>query len=609
MNAGFQVSAWLASAALLAACGRPARAEPAMNLRPASVRAQTVQMLSERAAVRRQAARELAAERGWPVRGRTPAGVTFELMALVDGRLCYYATRNVNAAISTAADRVRRTAPFNVSGAGVIAGVWDAGAVRPTHQEFGGRVSVQDGTTEAHYHSTHVGGTMIAAGVNASALGMAPTATVHSYDWTDDLSETAGRAATASNQTSTLYVANYSYGQLTGWDYGAWSGTNGYHWFGESLADREDRGFGQYNAMARDWDDLCYAAPYFLPVWAAGNDRDDPLPGTGTLFYYYVGTGPKPQQGWYSKPYDPASDPLADGAKDGGYNTVGFQNVSKNILSVGAVDDAVSGGVRSLAAAAMTGFSCWGPTDDGRIKPDVVANGVSVYSALADSDSQYGSMSGTSMAAPNAAGSALLLLDLYRSLCGGALRAATLRGLILHTADDLGTAGPDYRFGWGLMNTLAAAEQIRRHAGAPAALHIVEDALTPAAPARHYAVRWNGIDPLRVTLCWTDPPGAAQSGLNVTNAALVNDLDLRVAAPGGGVHYPYVLDPADPSVAAAAGDNVRDNVEQVYLAAPASGVYEVSVLHKGTLTNAPQAFSLLLSGHEPAAAGTVLRFW
>ena len=70
------------------------------------------------------------------------------------------------------------------------------------------------------------------------------------------------------------------------------------------------------------------------------------------------------------------------------------------------------------------------------------------------------------MAAPTAAGAGILLAEYYSELSGGeAMRASTLKGVIIHTADDLGNRGPDYRFGWGLMNTQAAAEKIRKSYG------------------------------------------------------------------------------------------------------------------------------------------------
>ena len=64
------------------------------------------------------------------------------------------------------------------------------------------------------------------------------------------------------------------------------------------------------------------------------------------------------------------------------------------------------------------------------------------------------------MASPNIAGSMLLLQQHYNDKNGVFMRAATLKGLSLHTADDAGSIGPDPSFGWGLMNTMAAANTI-----------------------------------------------------------------------------------------------------------------------------------------------------
>src|SRR5690606_3289267 len=89
------------------------------------------------------------------------------------------------------------------------------------------------------------------------------------------------------------------------------------------------------------------------------------------------------------------------------------------------------------------------------------AKGVNTFSSVASSNFAYGTMSGTSMASPSVAGGAILLQQHYNDLNQEFMLASTLKGLIIHTADEAGTApGPDYRFGWGLMNTERAAEVI-----------------------------------------------------------------------------------------------------------------------------------------------------
>lgn len=140
----------------------------------------------------------------------------------------------------------------------------------------------------------------------------------------------------------------------------------------------------------------------------------------------------------------------------------------------------------------------------------MVANGESLYSSLNDSDTSYGYYSGTSMASPNACGSAALLVQQFSQLfSGGAMRASTLKGLLIHTADDRGNAGPDYKFGWGLVNVGAAADLLIDHQAHPAKLRITENQLTTSITTRTHAFVWDGASPIRATLCWTDVAGSS----------------------------------------------------------------------------------------------------
>lgn len=120
--------------------------------------------------------------------------------------------------------------------------------------------------------------------------------------------------------------------------------------------------------------------------------------------------------------------------------------VAKNILTVGAVND-VNGGYLPLqgpASVQMTGFSSYGPTDDGRIKPDLVANGWLLLSTWGEPN-YFAVIAGTSMAAPSVAGSLLLVQEHYEDMHGSDdfMRAATLKALAIHSADETGAAdGP-----------------------------------------------------------------------------------------------------------------------------------------------------------------------
>ena len=440
--------------------------------------------MAEESKERKTTVVEEALEKGWKTKGKNADRVC-ELMGIFDGRIVYRQTCNVNSAISSAVVPVRNTAPYNLNGGGFTVGLWDGGDVRGSHQELAGRVSVED-FASLDNHATHVAGTIGAAGIVANALGMAPSVRIDSYDWNMDTSEMASRAASYPGEYDKIYFSNHSYGTACGWenDFDYWEGHPGWYWLGR-WGLREEENFGRYGEDADVYDSVSYLAPYYLTFWAAGNDRNDYAPDEGTSFYYFHnGT-------WYSKEYNSATDPYDDGY-DYGYDTILPSSTAKNILAVGAVNDAVSDGVRDVSRATMTAFSGWGPTDDGRIKPDVVSNGSGLYSAIASSDSSYASYSGTSMAAPGAAGAAVLLAELYSELSGGdVMRASTLKGLIIHTADDLGNNGPDYRFGWGLINAHAAAEHIKKHFEDPDPNQIIEGLLSNAQPAEEFVFTWD----------------------------------------------------------------------------------------------------------------------
>lgn len=554
-------------------------------------RAQRVRELTQQSDTALERARRWAARTGEPMRIETNGAVIILVDYTEANGPLYRTTFNANAAISTAAD-VLRSAPYTLSGAGITAGLWDGGNVRATHQEFAlGRVTNREAVA-LHDHSTHVAGTMIALGINAAAKGMASNAVLHAYEFNNDQAEMTSRAMATPGESGTFQISNHSYGYVAGWSYQF----NPVRWYGTwGGGVRESDSFGAYSTDDRSLDTLLYDAPYYLPFKAAGNDRTDSAPGSGATFAYY-----SPPNGWVTKTYNPASDPLADQGKQGGYDTIPLGGTAKNIVLVGAVNDAVLAGSRYPANGTMASFSSWGPTDDGRIKPDLVANGVGLYSSSSAGNTSYVSKQGTSMATPNASGSALLLLEHYGRLFPGQyMRAATIKALLIHTADDLYTAGPDFRNGWGLMNTKAAADHLTAHRDFPTAHHVTEAMLATTNPVMEYAVAWDNSRPLKATLVWTDPAGVARDGLNNTNLSLVNDLDLRIIDPSGTTNFPWTfITPTNYTASAVTGDNFRDNVEQVLIATPpTAGVYVVRVTYKGPLENNFQHYSLMISGH------------
>jgi len=485
-----------------------------------------------------------------------------------------YITYNLNAARTTGTNQLwpGGSTGLNLSGNGYIIGIWDGGGVRTTHQEFGSRVTIMDGASLID-HATHVGGTIAASGVKSAAHGMAGSATLRSYDWNDDYSEMTSQAA------SGLTLSNHSYGQVRGWAHGDWSGTSAWHWLGNtSISASEDYLFGFYDGTARDFDIVAFNAPNYLMVWSAGNDRNDTWSG-GHYVRSSSGTWI-----WSNATRNP------DGGTYG-YDCIPQQGVAKNILTVGAVQDIIDGWT-SPSDVIMSDFSSWGPTDDGRIKPDIVANGVDLYSAIGSGNTSYDYMSGTSMSAPNTTGTLALLQEHYRNGRGETMSASALKGLVINTANEAGpNEGPDYMFGWGLLNAVGAANLITKDNSDGG---LIVQGLLVNGQTQDYKYYSNG-SPISVTLCWTDPAGTPPAAsLNPTTLMLVNNLNLRVI--GTTTHFPWRLNPASPAAAATRGDNFRDNVEKVTINDPTPGFYTIRISHGGSLSGGQQAYALIING-------------
>jgi len=321
---------WLISAALICLLANVAAGQNAapVNLGDPDVRQQIVEHLAAESQQRKANAWQIAKSQGWPAKERIGDRI-FELMAIEGGRVYVYQTCNVNAAISIGANLIRNTSPYNVNGADLTVGIWDGGAVRATHQEFGGRVAVMDGAGIEN-HSTHVGGTIGAAGIVANALGMAPSVLIDSYEWTGDEAEMTSRAMSYPNEPDKIQISNHSYGYACGWEYGSFSGSTGPHWFG-TWGERESDYFGIYTSDVAQWDELCYNAPYYLPFKAAGNDRSDKAPSDGTRFWYIKQAGINLI--WGSRKYKSSNDPYDDGWDNGGFDTIMTKSGAKNIMT------------------------------------------------------------------------------------------------------------------------------------------------------------------------------------------------------------------------------------------------------------------------------------
>jgi hypothetical protein len=561
--------------------------------------------LAGKAAAARARVDEFTRQTGVAKSFTTPGGGVGAVVDVVGGLPQSYITHNAAAADTISTDEVRTggNLGLNLNGFGFVMGLWDGGDVLLTHQEFNGGANVivdRDGvsTFGIQGHPTHVTGTLAARGGAPVALGMSPSGSVDAYDFFDDALEMSAAAAAIN-----LHVSNHSYGQQRGW--GTISGlpTTTLAWWGSTnVSQTEDYAFGFYDPMTRTVDQIAYDAPHYLPVWSAGNERGlaGAAPATQpTTHWAFNGAGGVNLVTNQTRP--------ADFTNNAGFDLLSAQGVAKNVLTVTAVGDLI-GGYMNAGAVAVANFASLGPVDDGRVKPDISANGIGVLSTWSTATNAYNNQDGTSMSAPNVTGSLNLLVQHYANLFGGAdrLRSASLKALAIHTADEAGAnPGPDYTFGWGLMNTRSAAQLLTLQQQSGNALtHLKQVTLNNGAFVE-FPVRAdnNALTPLRVTLCWTDPPGAVPPlAVDANVPALINDLDLSLTA-GATTFFPWRLNPALPTAAALNNnDNNRDNVEVVTIASPVNGqTYQVRVTHKGTLRDdtgvtAPQELSILVSG-------------
>ncbi len=549
-------------------------------------------------------ARNVARERGLVTSGTTVENRVFSLQAFYDGMPMYYQTDNATAAISVSTSKcyLGGGGGLSLSGSGVTLGIWDGGGVRTGHVEFGGRADQQDSPGSTHYHATHVAGTMIASGVVPSAKGMSPEAMLDCYDWDFDKIEMNAAARNG------LRASNHSYGFITGWLRISFFGggvdpidpfkrritdpmggipITEWAWFGDTRVSQfEDHFFGYYSFEALAWDELIFDNPSYLWVNAAGNDRNEGPSGAVPHIYYNRATND-----WVF------SDVARSKDGNSGYDSISHASCGKNGLTVGAVND-VSGGYNAPQGVLMSSFSCWGPADDGRIKPDIVGNGIGLYSTFDTSNNAYAILTGTSMASPNVCGSLGLLIQRFRNTHPNDddMLASTLKGLVIHTADECGPAqGPDYQFGWGLLNTLKAAQLITADVNQPNS--ITEHTLLPNETVEFVVISDPAAGGLRATICWTDPPPTVEIpfALDPSTQVLVNDLDLRIVGAAQ-TYEPWVLDRTEPGLPAARGDNNVDNVEQVVVQSNVADAYHITVTPSGPLVGGSQVFSLLISG-------------
>jgi subtilase family protein len=436
---------------------------------------------------------------------------------------------------------IAQAAPYNLSGAGVTVLVYDGGTARPTHTDFGGRVFVRDNSGMIS-HATHVSGTIGGSGAASGGLrkGMAPGVIIQSYGFQYDgtgifLYTNPGDLQADYNQAINTYGADISNDSI---------GSN-----------VESNGFpcsiqGDYGVTDQLIDNVVrgsLGAPFRI-IWSAGNER----------------------QGSF-----------CDIEGYGDYYSMAPPACAKNHITVGALnsnDDS------------MTSFSSWGPTDDGRLKPDLCGPGCQsngdngVTSCSASGDNSYTTYCGTSMSGPTVCGLSSLLLEDYRvHFPGPDPRNSTLKILLAQNAVDLGNVGPDYQFGFGSVRIVPTIDFMRLG-------NFEENSVGHGAAIAYTATVPPGTTTLKVMLAWDDPAGTP----NVI-PSLINDLDLRVYDPSNAQAFPWTLNPTNPSAAAVRTQrNTRDNLEQVLVNNPVAGVWRIEVFGFN-VPSGPQTFSICAS--------------
>lgn len=431
----------------------------------------------------------------------------------------------------------------NLNGSGITVAVADSG-LDDDHGDFGNRIVsntdvIGDGSTaDGHSgHGTHVACTVLGDGTRGGYAGVAPEA--------DLIFQAMERDSDGQFLSPSLnYIMNQAYSN------GARIHTNS--WGSSSSAD-----FGKYTSQSEDVDDRAhtydrYSSGYegLVILFAAGNDG----PNTGT---------------------------------------VGAPGTAKNSVTVGNHQNRYG----SSPDAMMSGSSR-GPTDDGRIKPDVVAPGGYVRSCRAQeamdtggatwSNNYYLEYTGTSMATPNAAGVSALIREYLVEIAGRPEpQGALVKALLVLGAEDIGARDiPNDDEGWGrinVKNTLAPS-------GGRGIWVDDRSKLSRTGNSKSYIFNVTYANsPFKAVLAWSDERGSRFS----TNQ-LVNNLNLKVISPDGTEYWGNNFANGR-SIQGGSADTVN-NLEVFLVDSAAMGIWEIQVIDGNHAGSSSQMFALAVSG-------------
>ena len=267
--------------------------------------------------------------------------------------------------------------------------------------------------------------------------------------------------------------------------------------------------------------------------------------------------------------------------------------IAKNVLTVGATQN-------GTAANAIASFSSRGPTQDGRLKPTVMAPGQALYSATRTGTNTYQSMDGTSMATPATSGTIGLLRcylqEGYYPTGEPVLEnrlsyisAALLRSMAIASCDpNIGSyTPPDNNIGWGRID----ADSVLYFTGDIRKLLLKDDTTglaTGEYKEEHFKV--NSSIPLRVALAWTDTAAAPNA-----NPTLVNNLDLELISPTG-VSYHGNKYSAGQSIPNPSGWDSINVEECCRVNEPDTGLWTIRVYGRNVATGSNQPFAWTITG-------------
>ncbi|MEM9823598.1 MAG: S8 family serine peptidase, partial [Bacteroidota bacterium] len=238
-------------------------------------------------------------------------------------------------------------------------------------------------------------------------------------------------------------------------------------------------------------------------------------------------------------------------------NITGGHKQGKNVIATANV----------FSDGSLVESSSRGPAHDGRIKPDIAANGQDQIST--DPNNEYDAFGGTSGAAPGIAGIAAQLHQAYSEHNGGATAdAALIKAILLNSANDYGNVGPDFKFGWGIVNAYRAALTIEEG-------RYLTSSVDPGMTQTHDIEVPAGVSQIKVMTYWRERESAL-----LTTKSLINNIDTRLTATTG-IHEPWAIDPtpnpASLDLPALKGTDDLNNVEQVVVDMPFPGTYTLEV--------------------------------